>query len=111
MSIKNPKTKADWGAIANKNKELSAQMKKDHFTYVEMDDLNFKNSLEGQTQERLKVMIVKMKGEMLFYKKIMQEAYYVEHPEKKKTQRFKEAMRKYKSINSKGKIIHSLINT
>jgi len=111
MSIKNPKTKADWGAIANKNRELSAQMKKNHFTYIEMTDLEFKNSLEGKAQDQLKKMIAKMKGEMLFYKKIMQEAYYVEHPEKKKTQRFKEAERKYRSINSKGKVIHSLINT
>jgi len=110
MSTKNPKTKADWGEIANKNKELTEQMKKAHFTYIDMTDIEFKNSLEGKTLDQLEQMMVTMKGDLRFYKKVLQEAYYVDKPEKKKTYRYKYCAKNYKSVNAKGKIIHSLIN-
>lgn len=106
---KEPRTKEDWAAIDVKNRELTQQIKEMSTSYLDQSDIDFKNTLTETSEEQLKVLLNKMKSTRNFYRKIMQEPYYIEHPEKKFTHRFEDTEKKYKSVNSKGKIIYSLI--
>jgi len=110
MTSKNPKTKEEWKQHWAENRELSEKVRKSMTSYIDLSDTEFKNSISEYSKEELQALMVKMRSEMTFYKKIVQEPYYVEHPEKKETQRYEEAFRKAKSINSKGKIVYSIIN-
>lgn len=102
-------TKEDFAAIDAKNKALVQQMKDKSFTYLQQSDVEFKNDISSKSQEDLKILITSMKSTREFYKKILQEPYYIENPEKKSTHRYKDAEKKYNSVNRKGKIVHSLI--
>ena len=110
-----PKTAAEWAEYWKeypvKDRELTEKMRQAGKTYIDLSDLEFKNNLADSSQENLKALKASMLGELNFYKKILQEAYYTDKPEKKETYRYKEALRKYRSINSKGKIINSLIQS
>ena len=84
-------------------------MKDKSTSYLDMPDIDFKNTLTEMSQEELKALLNQMKSTRAFYRKILQEPYYIEHPEKKLTLRFENVVKNYKSVNSKGKIVHSLI--
>ena len=109
MSEKNPRDKEEWDEFNRKNREFSKKLTQILSTYHDIDDVSFKNSLVDKSQEELKLMLNSMRSERKFYKKILQESHYTEHPKKKKTVRYEEALRKYNSVNSKGKIVTQLI--
>lgn len=100
-------TAEDWDNYWAKNKELDERIRKAGHSYVDMDDQEFKNFISDMKEESLRAFTVSMKSTMLFYKNIVNEPLY--HNEKKRGQRFKAALEKYQSINSKGKIISQLI--
>jgi hypothetical protein len=110
MTVSKTKTKLkeaeDWTAYFEKDKALSAQIKKALFSYADMSEAEFKNFVADMTVEQKKIFLQKMRGEMMFYKRITEEPYYKENS---KGQRYNEAKRKYSSINSKGKLLASQI--
>lgn len=110
MTSKEPRSKEEWAEHWKQYNELREKIKESMKHYSDLDDTEFKNSISEFTQEELKALLEKMRGEMNFYKKIVQEPYYVEHPEKKDTMRYQEAFQRATSINTKGKIVFSLIN-
>ena len=110
MTSKRPTTKEEWAEHWKRYSELSEKIKESMKHYSDLDDVEFKNSISEFTHDELKELLQKMRGEMNFYKKIVQEPYYVENPEKKSTMRYTDALQKATSINSKGKIVFSLIN-
>lgn len=106
----NPKTAEEWAEYWRENAKLEAKIKESNTSYIDLSDIEFKNSISNLSQDELKKMLESMRSTMRFYKKILEEPYYVEHPEKKKTFRYEESLRCATSINSKGKLVHSLIN-
>jgi len=106
----NPKTAEEWAEYWKKNAELEEKIKQSNTSYVDLSDIEFKNSIINLSQEELGSLLSQMRSTMNFYKKVLAEPYYVEHPEKKKTFRYEESFRCATSINSKGKIVSSLIN-
>lgn len=103
-------TKEDWADYWKRNAELEDKMKNVNMGYIDLTDLEFKNSIADLSKKQLEVLLIAMRSTMKFYKKILQEPYYTEHPEKKNTHRYEDSLRKATSINSKGKIVHTLIN-
>lgn len=106
---KQPKTQGDWAAIEAQNKALTERLKVDSASYIDMPDNVFAYTLKDLTEEQLKAMLTKMKSTRAFYRKIIQEPYYIENPEKKNTHRHEDAEKKYHSVNNKGMLIISLI--
>lgn len=110
MSKQNkPKSAEEWKEHDVQNEALIREIKEKESSYVDMDDITFKNSLVGMNKEFLEHFLHSMRITRDFYKKVLTEPYYVEHPEKKSTYRYEDAHRKYESINSKGKVVQSLI--
>jgi hypothetical protein len=103
--------KIDWEDFNKKNKEFAQKLNSTQKSYHYMTDIEFKNNLLNIEKEVLKEQLNKMRSEREFYKKILQEPYYVEHPEKKNTIRYEDSLLKYNSINSKGKIIAELLKS
>jgi hypothetical protein len=106
---KKPKSAEDWAEFNRANKALAKEMAQKGKTYLDLSDVEFKNTLASATQEQLTALLKQMKSTREFYKKVLQESYYEKHPEKKSTHRYIDARKKYESVNSKGKIVHSLI--
>lgn len=104
-----PKTAEEWQEFWAKDSELSKKISTFKTGIEEMDDMEFKNSLASLSKEQMETLMKEMRSTLTFYKKILTEPYYTEHPEKKEYSRYKDAKTKYESINRKGKIIYSLI--
>ena len=106
----NPKSKEDWDEFNKANKAFAERLKVNLQTYHYLSDIEFKNKISSNGIEDLKKLLTSMRSERNFYKKVLTEPYYTEHPEKKKTPRYEDSLLKYNSINSKGKIVLELIN-
>lgn len=98
----------DWQQYWQENKKLEDKIRKASFTYVDMSEQEFRNMIAEMNKEQAELFINKMRGEKNFYKKILDEDYYKEN---KKGYRYQDALKKYKSINEKGKIIAAYIKS
>lgn len=105
----NPKTKEEWDEYFRKDKALTERLKNNQSSYLDLSDQDFTEVVKGYSQEKLKAFLVKMRDTRMFYRKVLEEAYYTEHPEKKKTDRYLSSTKLYDSVNRKGKIVNSLI--
>ena len=74
---------------------------------IGMSDQKFKEWAEKLSDDDLKLMLDKHRGNRDFYKKIMEEDYRKEHPN---SFRYKDAENKVKKLNAQGKILKELID-
>jgi len=102
-------SKEGWAEYLEKNRLFAQSLTQSGKTYIDLTDIEFKNTLADLSQESLSSMILSMRSSASFYKKILLEPCYVEHPEKKNTHRYEDALKKFNSVNTKGRIIKSLI--
>ena len=110
QGISKPANAEQWAEFWERIKALKIQLHESGKTYIDLTDIEFKNTLVDMSQGDLVIMMTKMKSELGFYKRVLTEPYYTEHPEKKNTNRYESTLKKAQSINAKGKIIRSFIN-
>jgi len=106
-----PKTKKDWELFDEKNRALAKMIADSSEHYYDVSDQQFSENIKRFSRAESVDFMKQMKNDLEFYKKVLNEKYYLNHPEKKSTHRYTETLRIAKSINSKGKIMVSHINT